>query len=286
MTSQHLTPTDPPPPAARPPYRPPIGIPVERVRTWRDALVSVALHAFIILLLVLPALLPAVLERGPESAGGPGPAGGGGGGTGGTGGKVQERLQYIQVAPAPPAAKPAVQAVTPPVVPPVKPPVVKPPEPKPTTTSLVPKVDVNLDAAKLGVNVASVTAGTGGGSGNDGTSGNGPGTGGGVGAGVGTGRGNSTGPGTGGGNGTIYTPVPVELFIPPMPVPERIKGSELVAVFDVDSTGRVISFDFKPTGDGGYNRRLREVLGSMRWRPATTVAGIPIRAKGTVTYSF
>jgi hypothetical protein len=71
-----------------------------------------------------------------------------------------------------------------------------------------------------------------------------------------------------------------------MPVPERIKGSELVAVFDVDSTGHVIRFDFKPTKDGGYNRRLREVLGSMRWRPATTQTGIPVRAQGTITYVF
>ena len=255
---------------------------MDRVRTWRDAAVSVGVHALVVLLLILPALVPTLIRRGPESAGGPGPAGGGGGGTGGTGGEVKERLHYIQVAPAPAAAAPTVKPVTPPVTPPV----VKPPEPKPTTTSLVPKLDLKVDASKLGVDVASITSGHGGGTGNDGSTGNGPGTGGGVGAGVGTGRGNATGPGTGGGNGTIYTPVPVELFIPPMPVPERIKGSELVAVFDVDSTGRVLSFDFKPTKDGGYNRRLREVLGSMRWRPATTTTGTPIRAQGTLTYAF
>ena len=244
---------------------------------------SVAVHALIVLLILLPALVPTLIQRGPESAGGPGPAGGGGGGTGGTGGDVKERLHYIQVAPAPAAPKPAVTPVTPPVTPPVK-----PPEPKkPTTTAaVVPKVDVKVDASKIGVDVASITAGQGGGSGNDGSAGNGPGTGGGVGSGVGTGRGSATGPGTGGGNGTIFTPSPLELFIPPMPVPERIKGSELVAVFDVDSTGHVIRFDFKPTKDGGYNRRLREVLGSMRWRPATTQTGIPVRAQGTITYVF
>ncbi|HET7458516.1 MAG TPA: hypothetical protein VFJ74_12775, partial [Gemmatimonadaceae bacterium] len=83
-----------------------------------------------------------------------------------------------------------------------------------------------------------------------------------------------------------YTPVPVETFLPPFPVPERVKGSELVAVFDVDSTGRVLNFDFKPTKDGSYNKRLREVLRDVRWRPATTQAGVPVRATATITYSF
>jgi hypothetical protein len=253
------------------------------VRTWRDAVVSVALHALIILLLVLPALLPSVIERtSTEGAGGPGPAGGGGGGSGGTGGKIQERLQFIQVAPAPAVPAPTVKPLTPPVTPPV----VKPPEIKPST-AVLPKIDAKIDAAKLAANIASsVTPGTGGGSGNDGSNGNGPGTGGGVGSGIGTGRGGGVGPGTGGGNATVFPPTMVETFIPPMPIPERVKGSEFAAVFDVDSTGRVLNVDFKPTRDGGYNRRLRELLVSVRFRPATTQAGVPVRAHYTITYVF
>jgi hypothetical protein len=69
-------------------------------------------------------------------------------------------------------------------------------------------------------------------------------------------------------------------------VPSKVKGTELIAVFDVDSLGRVISFDFNPTKDGGYNRKLREVLASIRFRAATTADGQPVRAKGSVTYFF
>ncbi|HET7457003.1 MAG TPA: hypothetical protein VFJ74_05050, partial [Gemmatimonadaceae bacterium] len=64
MSSPHLTPADPPH-ATRPPYRPPIGIPVERVRTLRDAAVSLVLHALVLLLVLLPALIPTIIERGP-----------------------------------------------------------------------------------------------------------------------------------------------------------------------------------------------------------------------------
>src|SRR5690348_9428322 len=110
-----------PPRQTRPPYRPPIGIPVQPAIGWRGFLSSVGVHLLIVLLILLPALLPTVLSHAPESAGGPGPAGGGGGGSGGTGGALHERLQYIQVAPAPPAPKAATPTPTPPVVPPVVP---------------------------------------------------------------------------------------------------------------------------------------------------------------------
>jgi hypothetical protein len=129
-------------------------------------------------------------------------------------------------------------------------------------------------------------AGEGGGTGNDGTSGTGPGTGGGTGAGVGTGTGSGTGPGTGGGNGTIYTPQPLTVFIPPMPAPSRVRGREIVAEFDVDSTGRVLSVTFTPTRDGGYDKRLRELFAEMKWRPATRPDGTPVRAKASVSYTL
>jgi len=111
------------------------------------------------------------------------------------------------------------------------------------------------------------------------------GTGGGTGSGAGTGQGSSAGAGTGGGPGSVYPPAPTELFLPPLPVPNKARGT-IVVVFDVDSTGRVLDLDFTPTRDGAYNRKLREALVSMRFRPATTAQGVPVRARTEITYSL
>ncbi len=110
--------------------------------------------------------------------------------------------------------------------------------------------------------------------------------GGGVGAGVGTGQGSGVGPGTGGGGATDYLPQMIEMFIPPLPVPRKVAGTTLVAVFDVDSTGRLLKVDFTPTPDGGYNKKLREILNSFRFRPGTRPDGTPIRAQVSLTYSL
>jgi hypothetical protein len=45
---------------------------------------------------------------------------------------------------------------------------------------------------------------------------------------------------------------------PAAPGAEAAEGQDVIVVFDVDSTGRVVKFDFAPTPDGGYNRKLRE----------------------------
>ena len=282
MTASYSSSADPPR-AARPPLRPPIGIPVEPAVGWRGFLSSVGVHLLIVLLILMPALLHSVLPREIESAGGPGPAGGGGGGSGGIGGQpMRERLQYIQVAPAPPAPKAATP--TPPVIPPVVPPK---PAPVPPPVPPAPKA-VTQPAAPVApaASAAAPVAGEGGGTGNDGTAGTGPGTGGGTGSGVGTATGIGTGPGTGGGTGPVYTPQPLTVFIPPVPAPSRVRGREIVAEFDVDSTGRVLSVTFTPTGDGGYNKRLRELFAEMKWRPATRPDGTPVRAKASVSYTL
>jgi len=127
---------------------------------------------------------------------------------------------------------------------------------------------------------------TGGGTGSDGTAGTGPGTGGGAGTGIGTGRGSGVGPGTGGGVQANYPPSPTELFIPPLPMPDKVRGFHLVAEYDVDSTGKVLGFNFTPTRDGGYNSRLKDVLKSFKFRPGTTPEGIPIRMKAQIVYDF
>ena len=253
----------------------------ESRRGW--GLLSILLHALVIALLVAPVATHTgdVVER-PQGAGGPGAAGGGGGGRRGSGGV--ERVHYIRVEPIQVVAQP----VTPPVVPkpqpkPVVPPVVKPPEP----VIAQPNPEIKVDAPKVvaSTDIAPVP-GTGGGTGRDGSTGSGPGSGGGVGSGVGTGRGSGVGPGTGGGTQANYPPTPTELFIPPLPMPDKVRGFHLVAEYDVDSTGKVLDFKFTPTRDGSYNRRLEEVVKRFKFRPGTRPDGRPIRMKAQIIYDF
>ena len=265
-------------------YRPPIGIPIKKSRGVVGAIVAIALHVLVVLLLVYPFFGGNEVIAGMLGAGGPDVAGGGGGGSGGSGGGrvANERLTYVVPPPPPPSETRFLQPPVEPVPEP-KPPEEKPPEvtPPPVETPAEPAAST-LPAA----DVASVAAGAGGGSGNDGSGGSGPGSGGGVGSGIGTGRGSGVGAGTGGGAGTIFPPTPAELFIPPVPVPDRVKGRTITIVFDVDSTGRVIDFELTPTRDAAYNRKLREILGATRFRPATDGNGRPVRAKYNLDYTF
>jgi len=242
-------------------------------------IISILMHVLVIMLLIVPFTSPELIRE-MMGAGGPGPAGGGGGGNRGTGGQPKtERLTFVNVAPAPPQP-----AVVPPLVKPpeIKPPVIPPPVPPPPTPTPPATAPASNEPP---AEVKSAVVGTGGGAGSDGSAGAGPGSGGGVGSGVGTGRGSSVGPGTGGGAGTVYPPAPIELFLPPMPIPGKAKG-EIVVQFDVDSTGKVLDIVFTPTKDGNYNRKLREAFAAVRFRPATNGLGVPVRAKYEVTYTL
>jgi len=263
---------------------PATGMPVAKDSRRAGGLVSLLLHILLVLLLVMPVATHTgnVIER-EQGAGGPGPAGGGGGGRRGTGGD-QERVHYVVTAP-PPAATPVAQpVVTPPPVVQPKPEPVVPPEIKPPEITPDVKLDAKIEGPK--VVATAPTPGIGGGTGHDGSNGSGPGTGGGVGSGVGTGRGSAIGPGTGGGSQTNYPPTPTEMFIPPLPYPDKVRGFHLVAEYDVDETGKVLDFKFTPTRDGGYNRRLEDVLKNFKFRPGTTPDGKPIRMKAQITYDF
>jgi hypothetical protein len=287
MTYLDDTPThDPPPSGRRPGYRVPIGMPLRDEGRRASALVSLAIHAVIFGLLLVPFLLPgSVLARIEQGAGGPGPAGGGGGGRGGTGGTV-ETLRFVRVVPDPVPTPSAVAPTPPQPMPKIQPPKVEPPKPKPVETPPPAPTPQQSAVPAAQATVASVTPGTGGGSGNDGTTGAGPGSGGGVGSGVGTGKGSANGPGTGGGNQVNYPPQPIEFFLPPLPPPSSVRGFRFIAEFDVDSTGRVVDFKFTETRDGDYNRRIASVLRAMRFRPGTRPDGSPLRMKAQVGYEF
>jgi protein TonB len=244
--------------------------------------VSAGLHLLLLWLLLRPAPLtnldPTLTPIG--GGGGAGPAGGGGGGTRGTGG-----VKFIQVAPPPKPATPPPQAQ--PVLPPVQKTIElpRPVVPEPVVPQLELPKPATIDP-KAEVNVQSPVLGSGGGTGSDGTSGNGPGSGGGVGTGIGTGRGSGVGPGTGGGNLDYYPCTTIEFFLPPLPVPDNVKGTHLVAKFDVDERGKLLKVSFTPTKNGGYNRKLNDVLNQMRFRAGSTLEGKPIRTSCTLEYEF
>jgi periplasmic protein TonB len=227
-------------------------------------------HALILFLILAPIVGSSDFTHDPVAGGGgEGPAGGGGGGMGGPGSRV-EHLQFLRVQ-SDPVVMPKPKPLT---VPPVK-----PPEPKP-------QVESPVTPAPLASSPVTTTAASGEGTGNAATPGAGPGSGGGVGSGVGTGRGSSVGPGTGGGPGKDYPPTLRDLFIPPLPAPDRIKPYHLIAWFDVDEKGGATLIAFNPSRDGGYNRRLTEVLRSLRFRPGVHADGTPMRDTVDVHFIF
>ena len=256
------------------PYRPPVGMPLHGEGRWGVPL-SVVVHILLILLLITPLFASALA---PElfPGGGPGPAGGGGGGRGGIGGFARElitpeRLRYLHIAPAPPPPEPA-----------VKPDELVPP-PKEETPPPQPDPPAQDEAAKETAAATAPVPGTGGGTGNDGTNGTGPGTGGGTGSGAGTGTGSGTGPGTGGGEGRDYLPTPDMLVLAPEPRPGRVRGKTVTITFSLNERGEILRIEFPSTGDRGYDRRLRERMNEMRFRPAVGPDGQPIPATFPVT---
>ena len=55
---------------------------------------------------------------------------------------------------------------------------------------------------------------------------------------------------------------------------------------ELDSTGRVLGFDFTKTKDGGYDKKLREIFATVKFRPGTGPDGSPIRAKGSLAFQL
>jgi hypothetical protein len=57
----------------------------------------------------------------------------------------------------------------------------------------------------------------------------------------------------------------------------------MVAQFEVDSLGNAKLLGFNPSNDNGYNKRIREMLLEIRFRPAVTMDGRPVKAIAVVT---
>jgi protein TonB len=253
-----------------------------RGRGWTA--LSIVFHlALLLLLLVPPALHTGDVQEIEQGAGGAGPAGGGGGGLPAGGAHHTERVRFVALAPMPKPA-PVVTPPPTPVVPPPKP-VVPPPVTQPAKVDPVPTPPVPAPRASEPA-TSSASTGAAAGTGTSAAAGAGPGTGGGVGSGVDAGRGSGVGPGTGGGTQANFPPSPIDVFIPPLPMPNKVRGFHLVAQFDVDSAGKVLGFVFTPTPDGGYNRKLDAVFKGFKFRPGTRPDGTPIRMKAQITFDF
>lgn len=269
-------------PDSKRPLRPLHGIPDPDPRGGAGWLVSGLLHGLIILALLLPPIVGRVLEeQSPGGAGGAAPAGGGGGGSGGSGGPITpERIRYLQMQTPPSVATPP--PVLPQPVPVPTPTPVPPPPSEPVPEPQAAQPQVAAPPPTSGTTVP--TAGSGGGTGTDGSRGTGSGSGGGVGSGVGTGRGSGAGAGTGGGDNQIFPPQAINLPIMPLPVPNRVRPYRMVAQFDVDEEGNAQLIGFNPSRDAAYNRKLREVLNDVRFRPATRQDGTPVRSIGQIVF--
>jgi len=235
----------------------------------------------VILLVLLPTIIVSnqLLDYVQPGAGGPGPAGGGGGGNQSFPGRIKyfpERVDFLKLeTPAVPVPKKE-EVVKPKEE-------IKPPIPPPTPDPPKPAVADSAALAAARVDSTSAQVGAGRGTGNDGTNGNGPGRGGGDGSGIGTGRGSGTGPGTGGGEGTVYPPTVVALPILPLPIPSKVRPYKMIAQFEVDSAGNATLLGFNESRDRGYNKRIREMLLEIRFRPAVTTNGRPVKAIAVVT---
>lgn len=270
-------------PKARRPYRPPIGIPTSGEPRAQATIAALAFHLLLVLLVLAPTILVSrqLIDYTQRGAGGPGPVGGGGGGSQSFPGRIKylpEQVDFMKLEKENPAPKKE-------EVVPAKIETIKPPDPPPPPPTPDPPAAAAADSAAAAARADSTSAnvGAGRGSGNDGSRGNGPGRGGGEGSGVGTGRGSATGPGTGGGDGTVYPPTVVALPILPLPIPARVRPYKMVAQFEVDTTGQARLIGFNPSKDSGYNRRIRQMLLEIRFRPAVTMDGRPVKAIAVVT---
>jgi hypothetical protein len=75
----------------------------------------------------------------------------------------------------------------------------------------------------------------------------------------------------------------VALPILPLPVPNKVRPYKMTAYFEVDTLGNAKLLAFNPSNDGGYNRRVRDMLSEIRFRPAVRGNGRPVLDTAIVT---
>jgi hypothetical protein len=86
-------------------------------------------------------------------------------------------------------------------------------------------------------------------------------------------------------SGTVYPPTPTELFVPPLPIPDNVRGFRLIAEFEVTHCQATL-IAMSRSANARYNERLQSALLRLHFRPATTWDGKPVRAKARIEYFF
>ena len=230
--------------------------------SFRYFVISVLIHAAVLLALVWVQV--SEVER-PPASGFPGLAGGGGGGGG-------PQITYIALAPPPAAPSAALEIPAPPRELPLPVPKVK------EITKNVPRVIQELPKNVRPIQLARTIgagAGIGGGRGAQ------TGSGGGIGSGEGTGMGSEVGPGSGG-DGVVFPPTVRYTFLPPLPRPSSVQGQTFLVRFAVDAQGRVADVEVEPRiPDRGYRKKFVDTMLRFRFKPAhlsdgTNVAGATV----------
>jgi hypothetical protein len=75
-------------------------------------------------------------------------------------------------------------------------------------------------------------------------------------------------------------------FAAPAPVPDAVRGFRLQVEFVVREDGKPLEFQFRPTADKAFNRRLDSALKALAFKPATDSAGNAVRGRVALTYVF
>jgi protein TonB len=225
-------------------YRPPVGLPDgDNTRgRWQGLIVSIALHALAVFLVLMSAVATGVIRVDARSLGIPSVLSRGGGRA-----AVRERLGYVAIEPAPPTTQ------------------------RPKT--LPRPVPVSVPILQPVTPVAPVSPDT--------TAGTGPPTGAGVGAGKGGGIGSGTGThgsigAAGSATATKIKASYVELPAVGLDAPRRVLPFHLVATFEIGPHGEARILSVTPTRDEDFNKRIRGELLEIRWRAAELPDGTPV----------
>jgi hypothetical protein len=227
----------------------------------RSTVLSAAVHAGLVALLVWQT---ARQVRYYDASEAPGPGGRGGGGGGGNRTLVTMPILMRAFAPTPaPPPSPTPQLTIPQQVVPLPQPQPQPAAPAPDSAAATPVVG----------------AGQGPGQGPGTGPGQGSGSGGGTGGGVGTGVGNDSGPG-GGGGGSIFPPQPQGIILPPPGPPSSLRGVRLTVTFFISDRGEVDNVEVDPPiRDRGYRNEFMERMRRYTFTPAYTRDGRPVPAR-------
>ena len=252
--------------ARRVPLATPFGRQVRSGGSSRGTLLSAALHAGVIAL-----LLWKTGQQFVDANRGLGPDLGRGGGGGGGGARAVAMF-------AVPGAAAAQEA--PPVETPVPPPITVPQE---TPTALPDPAPQPVNAPAV---AAAPTPGEGAGAGTGVGPGTGNGTGGGSGNGNGTGVGNDSGPG--GGGGTVFPPSLQGILIPPTDgKPRELRGVRIVVTFRISERGEVVSVATDPQiRDRGYRNEFLDRMRHYAFTPAFTRDGHAIASEISITITL